>query len=136
MYFNLKDSYLSSQLISANDVAGTFGNPSISQDIWLLEKDVDVTFEAYIKSRENIGRQIELQIWELYILYGRVEEFNKEVIVERSYGPVYSIDDTWNKYQVNYRKKETKSFLRFEIYWHDNNETDIFIDSPRVYYTT
>ncbi|MEA3318420.1 MAG: hypothetical protein U9Q88_00230 [Bacillota bacterium] len=135
VYFNLSGSYISSQFLAANDANGTFGNPSVYQDVWILEKDVEVTFEAHIKSSEDIGRQIELQVWELYIIYGRSEPFNGEIIVDRSNGPVHVIDSSWNKFHVNYRKKDVKSFLRFEIYWHDNKETDILLDNIRVYYT-
>ncbi|WP_142318390.1 hypothetical protein [Bacillus cereus] len=129
-YFELNKDYSSSIYIAANDTDKTQEVPSIYYDLLMMwAKDwakLNVKFEVFIKSRENVGRQIDLCILETFPLGSSKYEIKNSVRSEK-----FQISSDWQKFSISCERKE-HTHVRLEISWYDHEPTDIMIRDTKL----
>ncbi|MEB9552870.1 hypothetical protein P4J60_29670 [Bacillus cereus] len=129
LIFDISNDSISTQYIKANDAAKTHPNPSVYQDLEVYRNKTNkITFEALIKSKEDIGRQIVLAIWDFKGDYpggpGRKAHSTGK----------YTISSSWNKFSIEAPINPSVN-IRCEIYWFDNEDVDLLVKDARAIYT-
>lgn len=129
----LSDGYPTSQLLYANDEGRTYSNPSIFHDLDLPKQygdwsKLNIIFEANIKTEKNVNRKISIAIHELRNING--ERFD---IVNTSWNEGILLTDKWLKIAHKCDRK-TDNLIRIEIYWNDNDPTNIILKDSYVGY--
>ncbi|GAA0373198.1 hypothetical protein [Paenibacillus motobuensis] len=135
-YFTINPDYSSSIYFAANDDKHTFEVPSVYYDLTMSGlngpiKDwerLNVTFECFVKSRENIDRNIALALHEGEMKNGNFNAKNT-ISTEKQ-----AINTEWKFFRLS-GSRQFNGWVRCEVYWFDSNATDIMIRSPRVRYT-
>ncbi|MFE4077026.1 hypothetical protein [Peribacillus sp. YIM B13477] len=127
----LSDEHMETQYIKANDAAGTHGDPSISQHLYIWPNSIrkyKVIFEAFVKTNEDIGREVNVVVWDLKKNYpggsGPV-----------SYGTGrIRISNIWQKLRIECEIIPSIN-VKCEIYWFDNKEDHLYIkDAIFIYH--
>ncbi|MEI5913550.1 hypothetical protein [Bacillus albus] len=155
LIFTLDKDLRTTQVLLANDhkseypVSGIAGPPSITSDFILKKIDLkplgqiyeaitteipgwdalNVRFEATLRTDIDIGRQVELKIYEFSI-----DPDNGRITIQHSYssGRV-GINEEWVHLSVEC-KKQSIQHIRCEIYWFDNENVDTHIRDANVTY--
>ncbi|CAF1834540.1 hypothetical protein [Bacillus subtilis] len=127
--FDLNES-VSTQYISADDTAHKFENPSILQDLDVWPNSIDkykVVFEALIKTEKDIGREINLVIWDFKNKYpgGSGEKAFESGKMK--------VSDTWQYFKVE-AEIYPSTHIRCEVYWFDDHEVQLFVKEANLNY--
>lgn len=128
--FDLSNESISTQYIRANDRASTYSNPSILQNLDVWPNSISkykITFQVLIKSEEDIGREINLVIWDFK------ENYPGGAGAKAFESGRYKISDSWEKFSVE-AEIIPSTHIRCEIYWFDNQETDIIVKDAELIY--
>lgn len=129
-YFHTDANYSSSVYCAANDVNKKFDSPSLFFDMvmmWISNwSKLNVTFDVYLKTREDIGREVNLCIHELYPLGGGNYDIKNSVWSSR-----YKLTNEWQLFSLTCDRQH-HTHVRCEIYWHDHNEIDIMLRDIKV----
>ncbi len=133
VFLKLNDDYLSSLYLAANDVRQTHRSPSMYYDLFIMWSSdwarLNVTFEVFLKTRRDIGRTVKLCIHELYPLGGGNNEIKNSAWSEK-----YRLSTEWQKCSITC-EREKHTNVRLEIYWKDNDSTDIMMRDAKAIYT-
>ncbi|MCY8466850.1 hypothetical protein [Bacillus atrophaeus] len=133
VFFELNNNYSSSLYFAANDVKKTFESPSIFYDLSLMWCEdwarLNVSFEIYLKTRNEVSRTVNLCIHELYPIRPGSYDIRNSVWSEK-----LQLSTEWQKFNLSCERKEHTQ-IRFEIYWNDYEEIDIMIRDIKVSYT-
>lgn len=129
-YFHADANYLPSVYCAANDSNKKFDSPSIFFDLIMMWASdwakLNVTFDVYIKTREDIGREVNLCIHELYPLGGGNYDIKNSV-----WSPRYKLTNEWQLFSLTCDRQHHTQ-VRCEIYWHDHNGIDIMLRDIKV----
>ncbi|MEI3896224.1 MULTISPECIES: hypothetical protein [unclassified Bacillus (in: firmicutes)] len=129
--FDLSNESITTQYIRANDRASTYSNPSVLQNINIWPNSIrkyKITFQALIKSENDIGRKANLVIWDMK---GNYPGGSGPIAFESGR---YEISSLWEKFSVEAEIVPSTN-IRCEIYWFDNEETDILIKDAELIYS-
>ncbi|AWI37028.1 hypothetical protein BA81_04230 [Bacillus safensis FO-36b] len=129
-YFHADANYSSSVYCAANDVNKKFDSPSLFLDLvmmWASEwAKLNLTFEVYLKTREDFGREVNLCIHELFPLGGGKYDIKNSV-----WSPNYKLSNEWQLFSLTCDRRH-HTHVRCEIYWHDHKEIDIMLRDIKV----
>lgn len=133
VYFHADPHYASSLYCAANDAEKTFASPSVYFDLVMMWASdwarLDVTFEAYLKTRKDIGREIHLCIHELHPLGEGNYDIKNSV-----WSPAFRLTNDWKRYHLTCIRQH-HTHIRCEIYWSDHDEVDMMLRDARVHFT-
>ena len=108
--------------LAAHDANRTHQPPSVFQDMKGIRAGERITFRAKVKSRDNIGRTIDIVIWEL----APGENVGRADVMR------LPINTEWQEFAVSYIKQRPNTVLRTEIYWNDHDPTELMIDDTQL----
>lgn len=148
--FILDKNLRTSQVLLANDHKRESEAPSITYDLimkkvigitalppWRIavSKDVpewtslNVRFEAILCTDKDIGRVVELKIYELAVDIKR----DRFAVVKSDSSGKIQISDQWVQLYVECKKSSVHD-IRCEIYWFDNENVDLQVRDAKVIY--